>query len=215
MKLLTHFLSVVLAAVLTACQKQEGSPPPASPASPQTQAKEPPPAKERSEKIQAQKTQTIPADLTRDVLYIEHDSDGLEMFRVSKAFWNLKQTDGAWEFTVRVDSKEPLQRSEDLAEVITPEPNFEATAVLKPDELELKPGRVIVQQKGYDDARGINLSNYYYFHHSSVENVRIELLEVTKESILARVTGTSPEGDAKLAALTTFKRESRGGRSIQ
>ena len=44
-------------------------------------------------------------------------------------------------------------------------------------------------------------SRTYCFDHNAVEDVRIELLEVTEKSILARVTGNSPLADAKLAVL--------------
>jgi hypothetical protein len=165
------------------------------------------------------KNQELPANLTNDLLYILHDRHGLETFRAGDARCNLKRTDGAWEFTLVAKGIEPVQRPEKLKELVDARPNFEVTAILPPDNLELKPGRVIIQKDSFDFTREETLTAFYYFAHETIENVRIELLAVTDEWIEAKVTAVATiyafSPDTKIALITRFKRDPDLGRSIQ
>lgn len=157
-----------------------------------------------------------------DILTIEHMKFGTEKFKVASAACNLYQdADGTWEFVVSVHCKEALLRSKELEEVVHAKPNFEATTVLSPDQLELTKGRVIAQEAGYDYKRQLNITNIYYFSHESIENLRIELLETTDEWIDAKVSGDAiingsngTRPDSKISVRAKFKRDNKLKRGV-
>jgi hypothetical protein len=157
-----------------------------------------------------------------NVLTIEHMKFGTEKFKVETAACNLYQDkDGTWEFVVGVRCKKALLRSKELEEVTDPEPNFEATVVLPQDQLELTKGRIISQEAGYDYKRRLNITNIYYFSHESIENLRIELLEITDEWIDAKVSGDAvingsngTKPDSRISVRARFKRDKNLKRGI-
>jgi hypothetical protein len=163
------------------------------------------------------------ASMKPDVLYIEHIHDGLEMFKVVTGRCNLRKAEGeVWEFTVVVQSGEAIQRSEELARVQNTKPHFEATAILQPHDLALKPGRVITQMDSFDRIRQVNLSNYYYWGHDSIVGLKVELIEVSDDWIDALITGTvvvhgfsidNPE--ARLSVRTKLRRDNELRRGVQ
>jgi len=80
---------------------------------------------------------------------------------------------------------------------------------------------VIVQAKGYDESRGENLSVLYYFEHNSIEDLRVELVNVTETWIDATVTGSAVvngsngiDPDARLSVRSRFIRDSNLRRSF-
>lgn len=158
-----------------------------------------------------------------DILFFEHKEFGGEQFQVGACNYNLYQSDdGAWEFVIEVSTTHELKRSSELEKVIHPKPHFEATAVLVSDDLELTKGRIITQVEGYDRTRQENLSNIYYFAHESVEDLRVEILEVAKDWIVAKVTGSAlingsngTKPDAKLGVKTKFLLDSKLRRGVQ
>ena len=73
-----------------------------------------------------------------NVLSIEHMRFGLEQFRIEEALCNLYlHDDGVWEFVINVSTGDAIKRSSELAEIIDPNPNFEATAILDKSDTEL------------------------------------------------------------------------------
>lgn len=156
------------------------------------------------------------------LLSIEHMEFGLEQFKIDDARCNLyKDDDGVWEFVVSVSASKAVKRSSELEDVVNAQPNFEATAILPESELELVVGKVIAQKEGYDYKRDENLSNIYYFSHNSIEDLRIELLEVTDDWIEAELSGQAVingsngnEPDAKISLRTKFKRDKELRRGI-
>lgn len=150
-----------------------------------------------------------------DILSIEHMEFGLEQFRISEAACNLYKTEtGIWEFVVTVYSEEALIRSKELENIVDALPNFEATALLPDDGLDLIAGKTIAQKEGYDYDRDENLSNIYYFSHNSIEDLRVELLEVTDDWIDAKLMGEAlingSNGslpDSTISLRTKFKRD--------
>jgi hypothetical protein len=157
------------------------------------------------------------------VLSIQHLKHGLEQFKVKDARCNLYQDkDGVWEFVVNVTSGEETQRAKKLA-AAKPDaaPGFEATALLPADDLELVAGRVVTQREAFDHKRSVHLSNMYYFTHNSVEELRVELIEVTDKRIDAKVTGKAlvngdngMEPDATISVRVKFKRDMELRREI-
>ena len=127
-----------------------------------------------------------------NVLAIQHYRFGIEDFSISQARYNLyKHKDGVWEFVVAVQTGEALKRSKKLEKVLSAKPWFELTVLLKPDDLDLNPGKTLLQKEGYDRKRNQNLSNFYYFTHESVEEAKIRILEVGSDWIEAEVTGST------------------------
>jgi hypothetical protein len=161
--------------------------------------------------------------VTAGILSIEHLDFGLEQFRVDDASCNLYQSeDGIWEFVVNVSSSAAIKRSKELEDITPAEPNFEATALLHEDHLDLVVGRVITQKEGYDYERDENLSNIYYFSHNSIEELRIEITEVTDEWIDAKLTGSAVingsngvDPDSKISLRAKFKRDQSLKRGIR
>lgn len=147
---------------------------------------------------------------------------GLEQFQIEEALCNLYlHDDGVWEFVINVSTGEAIKRSSELAEIIDPNPNFEATALLSKSDIELHPGKEIFQEAGYDYSRDVNLSNFYYFNHNSIEVLTIRLIEVTDDWIDAEVTGSviinGSDGinpDSKISLRTRFKRDTDLRRGI-
>jgi hypothetical protein len=150
-----------------------------------------------------------------DVLSIQHMEFGLEQFKVDDARCNLyKDEDGIWEFVVIVSTNEAAKRSAELEDVVNAQPHFEATALLREDELDLVAGKIIVQNAGYDYKRDENLSNIYYFSHESIEDLRIEFIEVADDWIDAELSGRAiingsngNQPDAKISLRARFKRD--------
>jgi hypothetical protein len=157
------------------------------------------------------------------LLSIQHLKHGLEQFKVKDARCNLYQhKDGVWEFVVKVVGGEATRRAKKLEEARADAmPKFEATALLPADELELVAGRVVTQREAFDHKRNVHLSNLYYFTHNSVDDLRVELIEVTDEWIDARVTGKAlvngddgMEPDATISVRVKFKRDKELRREI-
>lgn len=122
-------------------------------------------------------------------LVIHHPKNVQEIFAITNAKYNLYQVDDIWEFALYFKTSKAITRAPALEEVIDAKPNFEATAILPGDALNLETGKVIIQKQGYDDERDEHLSNFYYFEHESIEDLEIELLEVHKEFIKVQVKG--------------------------
>jgi len=164
-----------------------------------------------------QKSKVPSPPIVDDVYSVHYLDAGLEQFKISEASCNLYQDeDGTWEFIVSVFPGEPITRSEHGGG-----PKFEASAVLPADQLALVAGKVIVQKMGYDYDRHQNLSNIYLYSHNSVEDLRIEILEVSEKWIDAKLTGEailnggnkgSPDG--KFSLRTKFKRDKKLKRSV-
>lgn len=170
----------------------------------------------------ADKAEVQPPSMESNLLLIEHMEFGIESFRVDSARCNLyKNENGIWEFVVDVSTNEAVKRSEKLKDVIHAKPNFEATAILPTDNLALVAGKIIVQKKGYDYSRDEHLSNIYYFNHNSIEDLRIEFIEVTDDWIDAQLTGQAiingsngNQPDAKISLRAKFKRDKELKRGI-
>lgn len=151
-----------------------------------------------------------------NVLSIEHQEFSLEEFRVEKANYNLYQSErgGVWEFVVKVSSGQSIIRTAALQEILEePEPSFEATAIVS-GEIELVAGQIISQSAGYDYERGENLSNVYYLMHESLEELQLELIEVTDSWIEMNVSGMAiingsngSNPDSKISVRAIFVRD--------
>ena len=123
--------------------------------------------------------------MDKNIFEIRYVKYGVEEFEMIEPEYNLHKTDdGSWEFIVCFEKAKVIKRVKELEEVIDAEIHFEVTAVISADDLELKVGKVITQKEGYDYKRDINLSNIYYFEHEPVENLRIELVEVSQNYII-------------------------------
>ncbi|KXX71143.1 hypothetical protein [Flammeovirga sp. SJP92] len=128
--------------------------------------------------------------MKENIWEIKHLEFDIEEFKIKDAKYNIyKGEDGVWEMTICFEESTPIKRDKELEKIIDPVPNFEATALLTADTLELKVGRKIYQKEGYDNEREENLSNVYYFEHSSVEELEIELLDVNETWMKANVKG--------------------------
>ncbi|MDR6784988.1 hypothetical protein ABIE26_003686 [Pedobacter africanus] len=128
--------------------------------------------------------------MKKDIFVILHSKFGAEEFEIKNARYNLYNPEGnIWEFTLSFDTSAAIKRADKLEKVIDVKPNFEATVIIPPNDLDLQKGRLIYQKEGYDYEREEILSNIYYFEHQSVDDLRIEIVEIKEDKILANVTG--------------------------
>lgn len=128
--------------------------------------------------------------MKENIFEIKHSKFGSEEFQITSASYNLYLADDKyWELTFYLKADKALIRAKKLQEVLYAKPNFEATAILSPDNLQLQAGKIIYQKEGYDYERDEHLSNVYYFEHESVDEVEIELVEVKKDWIIANIKG--------------------------
>jgi hypothetical protein len=126
----------------------------------------------------------------KDIFIIAHSEFGMEEFEIKNARYNICEAEeNIWEFTLSFDTQAALKRADKLEAIIEAKPNFEATAILASNELDLWEGRIILQEEGYDEEREEILSNIYYFSHESVDDLRIEILAVNKDEILVNLSG--------------------------
>ncbi len=127
--------------------------------------------------------------MKKDLFIINHTEFGREEFEIANAKYNLYQDGNIWEFIVSIETSSGVLRDDKLANLIDAKPNLEATAILQHDDLEIIKGKIIRQEEGYDQDRDEILSNVYYFQHESVDDLQIEIIEVTNHHIVANVTG--------------------------
>lgn len=157
-----------------------------------------------------------------EVLVIRHLEFGLEKFRVQDARCNLHQEEGGvWEFVFSARSKGAILRSEELNDTIDAEPHLEATFVIRDGDIGLREGRTIYQPDGYDRVREENITNFLYFSHNSIEELRVELIRVSEDSIDALLTGEAvingsngTRPDSKFSLRAKFKRDANLVRSF-
>lgn len=140
--------------------------------------------------------------MSESILYMNHVDFGEETFRIVNPRYNLYQSeDGIWEFVICLQTDKAIKRAKELEEVIDPLPNFEATVVMPKGNLQLDPGRKLLQLEGYDYERDEHLSNFYYFNHNSVEVLEVEIHEVIDKDLRLTVKGkaivntTEPDAD--------------------
>jgi hypothetical protein len=132
----------------------------------------------------------IQDEMKEGVLEIRHTKYGPEEFVISDPRYNIYQSeDGIWEFTIQFETEKCIKRAKEFADLIDAAPEFEATAILSPDSLELAQGRVITQKSGYDEEREEYLSNIYYFDHNTVEELEIRILEYRSDWLVLEVKG--------------------------
>ncbi|TGV00533.1 hypothetical protein [Flavivirga rizhaonensis] len=128
--------------------------------------------------------------MENNIVEINHLDFGIEKFVITEEAYNLYKSDsGIWEFTLSFKTSKSIDRAKELEVLVDAEPYFEATAILSNNELKLNRGNIITQKQGYDYNRDENLSIFYYFDYNSIEELEIELLEVTKDFIIANVKG--------------------------
>jgi hypothetical protein len=156
-----------------------------------------------------------------DGLYIEHNKYGQEIFNIDNARYSFFQRgENLWEFIVALETTTAVQRSKEL-EKLGGQPNLEVSILLRKLPL-IEKGAILEQKQGYDDALEENLTAFYYFEHESIENLKIEIFDMTKEWIDAQLTGeTNVNGsdwrnpDAKVVVRTKFKIDNTLRRSFQ
>lgn len=149
--------------------------------------------------------------MENDILYIDHQEFEEERFPIITAEYNLYEAEsGIWEFGVFIETGEAIKRDDELKSLVNVSPNLEAVVVFKGAKPELKVGDILTQKEGYDYERDEHLSNFYYFRHSSVEPLKIEIIEISEDHILAELQGktvvnsyTEPDTDVSLR--TKFK----------
>lgn len=138
------------------------------------------------------------------ILYIEHQEFGKEQFQIATdARYNIynavekeeyeeeeEDIPDIWEFVFYFRTEAVLLEGKGL-EGHNARPNVEATVLLTAATNQLEVGQVLTQEQGYDYEREEHLSNVYYFNHSNLENLQVEILEITAEDILVRLQGAS------------------------
>ncbi|HQU85643.1 MAG TPA: hypothetical protein PKY59_21085 [Pyrinomonadaceae bacterium] len=124
------------------------------------------------------------------VFEINHSKFGTEEFHIVSAKYNIyRVADNIWEFVVSFKTDKSLLRTKELEKLLDAKPNFEAAVLLSSGDIELKEGKSIFQKEGYDYERDENLSNIYYFEHNSVEELSIDIIELSKEWIALNING--------------------------
>jgi len=160
----------------------------------------------------------------QEIVSLIHDEFGKEEFLVSKANYNLIEVEpNLWEFTIYFETTESLTRVPELEEaILEPNPHFEATALLDTSSLNLYKGKVIEQTESWDENREENLSNVYYFEHTGLEKLRVEILESDTKFIKALISGrtlingsnhNNPDTTIKTTPIT-FKKDKTLERSV-
>jgi len=144
--------------------------------------------------------------IEKDIFQIKHFSYEDEKFKILNAKYNIREAENnMWEFTVFVDCEEgSIQRDTELeASFMDPTPNFEATAILSSSKLQS--GQIIYQKKGYDENLDQILSNMYYYEHTSIDELKIKVIEHHEDYLLLNIEGialvcgtNANEPDAKL-----------------
>lgn len=128
--------------------------------------------------------------MKEDIFEISHLKFEPEEFHIVSAKYNIHNAIGnTWEFIVSFKTDKSLKRAKELQNLIYAKPDFEVAALLSPDDIELKVGKKILQKEGYDYERDENLTNIYYFEHNSVEELMIELVEISNDSIVLNISG--------------------------
>lgn len=143
-----------------------------------------------------------------NVFEINHPKFGTEEFHIVSAKYNIyKFADNVWEFLVSFKTDKSLLRAKELEKLLDAKPDFEAVALLSSDDIKLKAGKKIFQKEGYDYERDENLSNIYYFEHNSVEELSIDVIEISNEwnalnitgkAIIVGSNGSKPDADLKI-----------------
>jgi hypothetical protein len=135
-------------------------------------------------------------------LILQFEALGEERFQITEATYNIVDADGFIEFTISIECGEAISRVAELEEVYDPDIALEATALLQPNERELKAGQIIRQHEGYDHKREENLSNMLYFSHEAIDELEVHIHAVDKDGIVATVSAVttieSGEHDARL-----------------
>ncbi|MDO6598181.1 hypothetical protein Q4512_14755 [Oceanihabitans sp. 2_MG-2023] len=148
----------------------------------------------------------------KDELIIQHEEFGEELFHIENAKYNLYEVEkNRWEFVIYIETDFAIKRSKELEKVVHAEPTIEVTAILNSAEPKLTEKMIIPQKSGYDYSRDEYLSNIYYFSHETVEDFRIEILEIKANSIIAKMDGkcvingsNGLEPDSKISTTTEF-----------
>jgi hypothetical protein len=160
--------------------------------------------------------------MDRDLLWIEHSAYGVETFCVGVARFNVyRRDDGRWELVLDISTSRDVSRSARLEEMCDRAlPHIEASLLLH-SEPALAKSTVIVQQRGYDAESNENLTQLFYFGHESIEEMRVELVDVANGCIDADVSGLtivngSNKGapDAKFCVRTRLVHDVRLRRSF-
>lgn len=148
--------------------------------------------------------------MNENELIIKHLEFEEEKFQIINPVYNInKRTDGVFEFTIGFDTNNALKRDTELKKVVNSNPNFEATAIISADDQKLKEGQVVFQKEGYDYDIDENLSVLYYFGHESVEELRVEILDIDEKWIIVNIQGKAivngSNGDFPDAELFVYK----------
>ncbi|MGH1334788.1 MAG: hypothetical protein ACRBFS_01575 [Aureispira sp.] len=142
--------------------------------------------------------------MEQNILYIEHQEFGKEQFKIAlDARYNIynavdeeeyededEPMPDLWEFVFYLRTEAVLLEGKGL-EGHNARPNVEATVLLTSVTKALAVGQVLTQEKGYDYDRDEHLSNVYYFNHSNIENLQIEILEMTADDLLVQLEGAA------------------------
>jgi hypothetical protein len=156
-------------------------------------------------------------EMKPDVLYIEDpDEEMMEEFAISAGTWNLRQdTDGTWEFTIKVETSKALKRSKERQESFNGAPHFEITAILSAKDATITKGKIISQKESYDRKRDINLSWFYYSGGGGLEKLRLEVLEEKEGIIDVKLTGYYDGLQSKVALKAKLKKDPKLKRGVQ
>ena len=126
--------------------------------------------------------------MENNILEINHFKFGIERFVIDKPKYNLyKSKSGAWKIILSFTTSKAINTSKALEELVFADPYFEAIILLN-NNLTLKRGNV-TQKQGYDYENDENSTIFYYFDYQSIEEIKIKLLEVTKDFIIADIQG--------------------------
>jgi len=123
-----------------------------------------------------------------NVLIIKHQNDEEEIFEMLNPLYSLQdENDGIWEFTIFFENTKPITRAKEFEEIIDVDIIFDATVLLAADNIDLKVGKTMFQEEGYDYNRDINLSNFYYYEHNNIEAVNIEIVKVHNDYLILNI----------------------------
>jgi hypothetical protein len=154
-----------------------------------------------------------------ELLHIFHE-EGLELFPLSRSVYNhYSAEDGRTLFVLQVRCGKAKIGIEEFEDLFHPEPWFEVILHRPVEEASLPVGAVLTLPVGYDYEYDENITNFYYASHTSIEEIRLEVISWTDGRARMRLDGLTGgahgDADTRIALEADFTRDKSMRRSIK
>ena len=147
---------------------------------------------------------------------------GPELFKVTKAHWNLYEDEGRNNLTLYLECDGGVALTEEISycsEYCNWELNLWESNL---SEEQLVPGFKAKIPSGYDESKDGWITNFYFTEHDGSDNNEIEIIKKENERLLIKITGEitdlnfydGSKPNSKLCVQTWFTKSSEVARSI-